>query len=196
LLHCLGVQVTVCPPRRPDKNAFVERFNRTYAEECLRVYAPSEIATVQTVTAAFRQHYNYERPNQAVTCGNRPPCVAFPELPPRPALPATVDPDHWLMVLDGQRYVRKVRSNGTVTVDSVRYYVDQAWAGKYVTLRIDALQRVFGVEYREQAIKQLAIKGLVGERLPLEVYLDQITLEARTQVVAGRPIGQQLRLPL
>ena len=23
LLHCLGIEVIVCPPRRPDKNAFV-----------------------------------------------------------------------------------------------------------------------------------------------------------------------------
>ena len=120
----------------------------------------------------------------------------YPTLPPRPPLPPTVDPDRWLEVLDGQRYVRKVRSNGSVTVDGTRYYVDQAWAGKYVSLRIDAGARAFAVEYREQAIKVLAIKGLVGEQLRLEVYLDQIALEARTQLVAGRPIGQQLRLPL
>jgi hypothetical protein len=82
LLHCLGVQVTVCPPRRPDKNAFVERYNRTFAHECLRVCAPTEIGTVQSVTAAFRQHYNFERPSQAVTCGNQPPCIAFTQRVP------------------------------------------------------------------------------------------------------------------
>ncbi len=196
LLHCLGIQVIVCPPRRPDKNAFVERYNRTYAEECLRVTTPTDLETVCTVTAAFQQHYNYERPNQAVTCGNQPPCVAFPALPPRPGLPATVDPDRWLAVLDGQRYVRKVRSNGTVSIDSVGYYVDHAWAGKYVSLQIDARERVFVVEYREQVVKQLPITGLVGERLPVEVYLEQIAREARTHVMAGRPVGQQLRLPV
>ena len=75
-----------------------------------------------------------------------------------------VDPDHWLEVLDGQRYVRKVRSNGTVKVDSVYYYVDQAWAGKYVSLQLDATQRAFVVEYREQPIKTLPLKGLVASR--------------------------------
>ncbi len=194
LLHCLGVQVTVCPPRRPDKNAFVERYNRTFDHECLRVYAPTDIAAVETVTAAFRQHYNYQRPCQAVTCGNRPPCVAYPEHPPRPTLPPTVDPDRWLTVLDGQRYVRKVRASGSVRVDGLAYYVDQAWAGKYVSLRIDGVARAFVVEYREQPIKTLAIKGLVGERLSWERYLEHITLEARTNLVVGRPVGQQLRL--
>ena len=196
LLHCLGIQVTICPPRRPDKNGFVERYNRTYDQECLRVFQPHDVEMVRRLTDGFRQHYNYERPTQAVSCGNQPPCVAFPDLPPRPALPVMVDPDRWLAVLDGQRYVRKVRSHGTVTVESVSYSVDQAFAGKYVSLRLDAAQRAFVVEYRAQAIKVLALKGLVGEQLPIEAYLAQLAAEARGQLVAGRPRGQQLRLPL
>ena len=81
-------------------------------------------------------------------------------------------------------------------IAKINYYVDHAWAGKYVSLQIDARERVFVVEYREQVVKQLPIKGLVGEQLPLEVYLELITTEARTQLVAGRPVGQQLRLPV
>ncbi len=72
--------------------------------------------------------------------------------------------------------------------------MDATWAGKYVSLQIAAAQRSFIVEYREQPIKQVPIKGLIGEHLPLEVYLTQIAHEARTQMVIGRPIGQQLRL--
>jgi hypothetical protein len=196
MLHCLGIQVTICPPRRPDKNGFVERYNRTYDHECLRIFAPHDVEMVRRLTEGFRHHYNYERPNQALSCANQPPCVAFPDLPARPALPRMVDPDRWLVVLDGQRYVRKVRSNGTVSVDSVAYYVDQAWAGKYVSLRIAAHERVFVVEYREHVVKQVPLKGLVGETVPWDAYLEQIAGEAQRQLVAGRPIGQQLRLPL
>lgn len=192
---CLGVEVNICPPRRPDLNAFVERYHRSYQEECLQVYRPCDLEMVRTVTAAFKQQYNHERPHQGLACGNQPPRSAFPVLPARPAVPATVDPDRSLEVLSGQRYVRKVRANGTVMVDSVSYYVDRAWEGKYVTLRIDAAAREFVVEYREQPIKRLPIKGLVGSPLPLEAYLKHITLEARTQLLAGRAVGQQLRLP-
>ncbi len=42
LLHCLGIQVTICPPRRPDRNGFVERYNRTFEYECLRVFQPKD----------------------------------------------------------------------------------------------------------------------------------------------------------
>ena len=31
----VGVEPNVCPPRRPDKNPFVERYHRAYGEECL-----------------------------------------------------------------------------------------------------------------------------------------------------------------
>jgi hypothetical protein len=196
LLHCLGIQVTICPPRRPDRNGFVERYNRTYAQECLRVFEPRDSETVRTLTAGFRQHYNYERPNQAMSCDNQPPCVAFPELAPRPPLPSTVDPDRWLEVLDGQRYVRKIGRTGSVSVDGRLYYIDQAWQGRYVSLRIHATGRVFVVEYREEVLKEVPIKGLAGEQLPLEVYLETMKMEARTQYVAGRPVGHQLRLPV
>lgn len=118
------------------------------------------------------------------------------DLPARPALPQTVDPDRWLEILDGERYVRKVCSSGTISIDNTIYYVNQAWAGKYVNVRLDAPERVFTVEYHEQTIKQLPIKGLFGEPLPLETYIQLMAQAARTQLIAGRPFGYQLRLPL
>jgi transposase InsO family protein len=196
LLHCLGIQVTICPPRRPDRNGFVERYNRTYAQECLKVFQPHDAEMVRTLTQGFRQHYNYERPNQALSCGNQPPCVAFPNLPARPHLPALVDPDRWVDVLDGLRFVRKIRRDGTVTVDGMAYYIDYAWHGRYVSLHIQAGARTFRVEYREEVLKEVPIKGLMGEKLSFEVYLEQMKMEARAQYVAGRPVGRQLRLPV
>ncbi len=90
---CLGVDVTVCAPHRPDKNAFVERYHRSYTAECLRVDRPSTIAAVREATASYQEHYNHESPNQERSCGNRPPRVAFPVLPARPPVPLVVDPD-------------------------------------------------------------------------------------------------------
>ena len=52
---CLGVTVTICPPRRPDLNAFVERYHRSFEYECLRVYKPADLETATTVTLAFQQ---------------------------------------------------------------------------------------------------------------------------------------------
>ncbi len=59
----------------------VERFHRSLGEECLDKHQPTDLGQVREVTTTYHQHYNFERPNQAKPCGNRPPRVAFPELP-------------------------------------------------------------------------------------------------------------------
>jgi hypothetical protein len=85
MLLCVGVEPNVCPPHRPDKNAYVERFHRTLGEECLRVQRPGTLEQVKEATEGFLHHYNEERPNQARSCGNQPPRVACPSFPPLPA---------------------------------------------------------------------------------------------------------------
>jgi len=99
----LGVQVFICPPRRPARTAFVARVQGTLHRECLQVHLPQTLEAVREVTAPFQQHDHHQRPNQARTCGNRPPAVALPVLPRRPPLPATVDPDCWRHAIHGRR---------------------------------------------------------------------------------------------
>src|SRR5260370_20862880 len=74
---CLQIEVQVCDPHHPQQNGFVERFNRSYKEECLLVDRPRTLEQAQEATANFCDHYNRERPNQAISCGNRPPLLAF-----------------------------------------------------------------------------------------------------------------------
>jgi transposase InsO family protein len=65
LLLCVGITPHICPPHRPDKNAYVQRYHRTYGQECLQVHQPSTLQEVREVTEAFLQHYNHERPRKA-----------------------------------------------------------------------------------------------------------------------------------
>lgn len=112
-LLCIGVEPNICPPHHPQDNCHVERYHRAYGEECLRVFRPGTEEEVREVTDAFLTHYNWERPNQARSCGNRPPRVAFPTLPTLPALPEHVDPDAWLAHIHRQAYARRGQSKGT-----------------------------------------------------------------------------------
>src|SRR5260221_7323411 len=100
--YCLGVAVRLCDPHSPQQNGFVERSHRTYQEECLAVQRPHSLEQVREVTAQFKQHYNFERPHQGLSCGNRRPRSAFPNLPDLPALPEVVNPDRWLDSCDGR----------------------------------------------------------------------------------------------
>ena len=193
---CLGVEVSICPPRRPDLNGFVERYHRSYNEECLQVYRPADLETVRTVTAAFQQHYNDERPHQGLACDNQPPRVAFPVLPARPPVPLTIDPDGWIAALDGHAYVRKVRKDTSVTLGASCYYTTQALVGKYVRLRIDASDRTLVVEHEEMELKRVPIEGSGRGRVPFAQFVELLCEEARTGRVPSASIPRQLALPL
>ncbi|MBO0792973.1 MAG: transposase, partial [Ktedonobacteraceae bacterium] len=169
-LLCLGIQPNVCPPHRPDKNAFVERLNRTYNQECLQIFHPQTLEEVRAVTETFLVHYNTERPHQGRSCGNQPPRVAFPSLPALSMLPSSVDPDAWLASIHGQHFVRKVRQNGTVRLAEGSYYVDLDRIGQYVDLCVDAQQQAFVIRHRQKLLKQVPIKGLRKALLPFEQF--------------------------
>lgn len=178
---CLGVEVDVCPPHRPDRNAFVERYHRTYQEECLRVYQPTTEEQVRTITRHFQHFYNEERPHQGLSCRNQPPRTAFPVLPTLPAVPTEVDPDQWLTAFHGRCYPRRIDANGSVVVADVHYYIRQALRGQYITLQIDAPTREFVVYLQNQEIKRVPIKGLIGQRVAFTHWVEELSRNARRE---------------
>lgn len=197
---CLGVAVTVLPPRRPDLNCFVERYHRAYEEECLRIFQPQDLGQVREVTERFTHHYNQERPHQGRVCGNQPPQVALiarvATVPVRPSVPKLVDPDRWVVALDGRRYVRKVAKDTRVMVDAVPYYLTRDLVGKYINLRVDAATREFVIEDQNQEVQRVPIKGLRHAPLGFDAYVEWICEEARADRLHRGHYGRQLRLPL
>jgi Integrase core domain len=185
-LACLGVAVRITPPRRPDRNAFIERYHGTDNRECLQVHKPATLERAREVTAAFREHYNRERPNQALTCGNRPPLAAFPALPPRPPVPGVIDPDAWLRLVERRRYVRKVSPAGMAVVETQRYYVGRRLAGQRVALSVDARERALVVRHGGAVVKRLPLRGLREAPLPFERFVDLMSREARAQARRNR----------
>jgi transposase InsO family protein len=177
---CLGIEIQVCDARHPQQNGFVERYHRSYQEECLALDQPTTLEQAATVTAAFVQHYNVERPHQGLSCGNRPPLTAFPTLPTLPALPPTVDPDRWLEPLDGLHVERKVDRHGMVSLDLKRYYVSSQLVGHRVVLRLDAQEYRLHVLHEQQLVKVLPLKGLLGKLLSFEQFLTHMLRQART----------------
>ena len=64
-LMAVGVEMRLCPPQQPQKNAFVERYHRNYKYECLLVHVPQSLEEVRRVTEQYQQHYNEQRPRKA-----------------------------------------------------------------------------------------------------------------------------------
>jgi hypothetical protein len=178
---CLDVAVLVCDPHCPQQKGFVERFNRTYQEEGLDVERPRTLAAAREMTAAFVPYYNEQRPHQGLSCGNRPPRVAFPSLPTLPAVPDVVDPDRWLTRKDGLALVRLVRRDGSVQVDLKRYYLGRALAGQSLALHLSAAKRAFLVIHQNRVLKTVPLRGLIGQAMRYDAFVQLMVGQARAE---------------
>ncbi len=179
--HSLGVAVVICDPRHPQQNGFVERYHRSYQAECLALHRPRTLEQVREVTATFVEHYNWQRPHQGIACANRPPRIAFPELPTLPSVPDVVNADAWLSWVDGEHVVRLVNRQGFVKVDLRTYYVSSKLAGQAVTLRVNAAEHCLQVMYPQVTRRSLPLKGLHQRSFAYQDYVELMQREASTQ---------------
>src|SRR5690242_19649088 len=164
-------------------------------QECLQVHRPTTLQEVRALTEQFLHHYNSERPHQGRSCKDQPPRVAFPTLPQLPPLPEQVDPDAWLQHLHGQAFARRIGADGCVDVDLEPYYIGRALAKHAVVLLVNAPEKRFDVYLQDTLIKQVPIKGLRGEVLPFERYVELIKLEARSEqrrLLMSKPSVRQM----
>lgn len=71
-----GVVLQHIQPGKPNQNAFIERFNRTYRTEVLDAWVFTALAEVRQVTDDWLERYNTERPHRSL--GRVPPRTYLP----------------------------------------------------------------------------------------------------------------------
>ena len=162
-----------------ESNGFVERYHRTFKQECLLKDRPRTLPEAREATARFRTHSNLQRPNQALSCANQPPLQAFPHLPQLPEVPVTLDPDAWLDAWHGVHLERKVDQLGTFRIDLKRYGVGHRLIGQRVTAAIDAPSRSLQIYHEHHLLKTVPLKGIVGKRLSFEEFVTHMQQQAR-----------------
>ena len=68
-----GVFIRYIQPGKPNQNAFIERFNRTYRNVVLDLYLFRNLEEVREITAGWLIEYNELRPHNAF--GGIPPAI-------------------------------------------------------------------------------------------------------------------------
>ena len=70
------IELRYIQPGKPDQNAYIERFNRSYREEVLSAYVFESIEQVRLLTDDWLRTYNEERPHDSL--GRVPPLTFMP----------------------------------------------------------------------------------------------------------------------
>jgi hypothetical protein len=140
---------------------------------------PVDLNSTREVNQRYVYFYNFERPNQAITCGNQPPRVKFPDSPSLLPVPEIIDPDRWLSTLTGRTYKRRLDRKGCFQLGNQTYYVKQQLRGQIVLIWVDGQKKQLNVYVSNgKLVKTLPIKGLQNRKMNFQEYLDLMCKEA------------------
>jgi len=135
-----GIRHLLTAPRSPTTTGKVERFHKTLKSEFLGGQIFASIEEAQGAIDAWVSEYNTSREHQSL--GNRPPAERFAlaraeKLEPVSAPAATTS-------APSPRLMRRVRTNGTVSLMNCKYHVGRYLAGQNVEVVYkDGLVEIF-----------------------------------------------------
>lgn len=123
-----GIRHLLTAPRSPTTTGKIERFHKTLKKEFLGGQIFESIEDAQAQIDAWVHEYNSEREHQSL--GNRPPAERF-ALARSEGLEAPCEPAPE-MSAPAPRLLRRVRTDGTVSLLNCKYHVGRYLAGQNV----------------------------------------------------------------
>jgi transposase InsO family protein len=146
----LGITVWHGHPYHPQTQGKVERFHRTLGAELRLLHRLADLEQAQRTLTAFRQTYNTQRPHEALALQvpadrYRPSDRAAPDEVPEP-------------VYAPGDTLRKVRGNGTISVDNRPFFVGGGLVGRTVGLRPTTVTGIMAVYFCHQQVATIDLR--------------------------------------
>lgn len=135
LVRAAGTQVIHSRPYHPQTCGKIERLHRTARDWLARRDPPRTLGEAQQLFDAFREHYNSQRPHEALH--GRPPASVFISGAPVDLSGVDIDP------ADGYPLgcaMRKVSGSATFTYRYHHYRLGDRWAGTTIGIVPDGAQ--------------------------------------------------------
>lgn len=153
----LGIQLHFTRPASPQDNGRHERMHRTLKDQTAKPPCAS-LAEQQIRFDAFRDHYNQERPHEALE--QVPPATLWTPSPRR--LPDTL-PEPWY---DADHQVRRVRSSGEIQWQGQLVFISQPLIGETVGLT-EREDGAYSVRFFDLELGVIDRRGLFRRFAPL-----------------------------
>jgi hypothetical protein len=170
----LGVTPVINPPRRPTKNAQVERCNRTWYEQVALGASCETVEQVQALTDRAWQLRLTVLPSRNPACAGQPPMQAHPELAiPRRAYSRQIETSLFNMqrvydYLSQWKWERKVDTTGFISMAGYNRSISSHHIGQIVKVRFDAVTAQFvasvvdGTELRRFTLPVISREYILG----------------------------------
>jgi transposase InsO family protein len=154
----LGVLTIHIRPLHPQTQGKTERFNRSFKDERLKFYMPSDLQDADRQRTEYRSFYNNVRPHYALDLD-----VPAQHYKPSERVYAEKTKD-WEYGPEHER--RKIKNTGFLTYGGQGYFLSEAFGGKTIAIKPSSKDGFLNLYYHQFRIGRIDLKerALVSRR--------------------------------
>lgn len=146
----LGILTIHIRVRHPQTQGKVERFNRSFKDERLKFYTPTDLADANRQRLEYREFYNNKRPHYAL--GLDVPAAHY--VASERKYPDKIE--EWEYEPNSE--IRKVKSSGYISYNGQGYYLSEGLGNKEVAIIPSKQDGVLNIIFRQYRVAKLDLR--------------------------------------
>lgn len=154
----LGILTVHIRPKHPQTQGKTERFNRSFKDERLKFYVPSDLEDADRQRTEYREFYNNERPHHSLN-------LDVPANHYKPSERKYVEePNEWEYGTEYEK--RKIKHTGFLSFEGQGYFISEGFGDKSIAIKPSSIDGFVNLYYRQFKIGRINLKehALVSRR--------------------------------